>query len=141
MASTQSPPSPRTVKGKKARSYRLKDLLEDLETGDFSVYQAAWLLQPFGWNGKTVTIRDKPAYLLREALKYGKTQAFTVLVESCTVAAQEMLRVLLQIAAAPTLGLHLLHLLLDHGASAEFTDSRGRTALHIASKDDVTSRP
>lgn len=144
----KSPRSPRKVKGKKARSYRLKDLIDDLETGDFSLLQAEWLLRPFAWNGSTVMIHtssssssssssdktntQKPAYLVREALSAGAYQAFTTLVESCQVSQQETSQALLQLAADPADKMRLLRLLLDHGARAEFCDPKGRTALHIA---------
>jgi len=129
----RTPRSPRkTIKLKKVRSYHLKDLIDDLETGDFSVYQPSWLLRPFAWNGSTATIQNAEYPLLKASLHQEAYRAFRVVLEACEPTMEAKNAALLSLCASPEGKTKLLYFLLDHGASPATRNKKGQTALHIA---------
>ena len=138
-SSPRTPRSPRkTLKLKKARSYHLLDLIGDLETGDFDLYQPAWLLRPFGWDGTTVTIHNKEYPLMSAALHELAYRAFRIVLEDCQPTAEAKNAALLTLCASPEGKTVLLNLLLDHGAAPETRNEQGQTALHIAATNKAS---
>lgn len=128
-------------RGKKLRSYTLKDLIEDLETGDFTSFKPLWLPKLFGWDGAEVTIQGAKRRLLIEAIKRNAFRAATTLVKHCKATLKEKNRGLLELCAEPLRmpeeRLDFAQVLLDHGANADSADSQRRTCLHLCLENNA----